>query len=220
MLHDNDFETNNNNGDNAHNNDVSIENDGVGTQQYHVTNKPTEIQDQTSATSTIFRRKRKRLEEKLETYIDNYQLPKAQTNEERSDDMDFFRSLLPIIAPLTMSQKIKVRMEIMKLLLSYTDTPVPQNIVPSTSYASNAFLQQSSQFRRHDGQQQYIYSTSEQPQVAEKITKKQHFYMPSQPPSILTQLTPQHHRSFQNITTQNSPPTLPQLTTPSTDTQS
>lgn len=116
--------------------------------------------------------------------------------------MQFFRSLLPILTPLSMFQKLKVRMAIMNLLLPYT---VSQNIL--TLNPSDAFVQPTPQFSRHDSQKQYPYTTS-QPQVA---NFRHYNNTLSQPTSLLTQLTPQYHRTLQTVTTRSSPPTLSQL---------
>nr|CAD7445933.1 unnamed protein product [Timema bartmani] len=64
------------------------------------------------------RKRRKNLEQKIESYIDSYQQEKTRrTKEPNCDNMDFFSSLLPLIKPLPLHQRIKFRMDVMKLAL-------------------------------------------------------------------------------------------------------
>jgi hypothetical protein len=77
--------------------------------------------------STLQRRRRRKLEQKIEDYIDSYQREKiARTEEPSCDDMDFFRSLLPLIKPLPLYQKMKFRMDVMKMAMEYLKSPVHQ----------------------------------------------------------------------------------------------
>ncbi|KAK9694919.1 Alcohol dehydrogenase transcription factor Myb/SANT-like [Popillia japonica] len=150
ILPDNNSETHNIDEDERNN--EGSEKDGEETGEQNGFNEATPNHTSTNATTTAHTRKRKRLEEKLETYyIDNYQQPKPPTKEENSDDMQFFRSLLPILTPLSMFQKLKVRMAIMNLLLPYT---VSQNIL--TLNPSDAFVQPTPQFSRHDSHKIYL----------------------------------------------------------------
>nr|CAD7432598.1 unnamed protein product [Timema monikensis] len=78
-------------------------------------------------TNSYNRSKRKN----LDNYLKNFQRKPQQKEGESNDDMDFFRSLIPIIKDLPVEEKIKFRIDIMKITLEYKQrfpdpTPIQQ----------------------------------------------------------------------------------------------
>lgn len=57
--------------------------------------------------------------EKVGVCLNPFQLQEAPKTEESSDDVDFFRSLLPMLRTMPMQEKLKFRMDVMKTLLDY-----------------------------------------------------------------------------------------------------
>lgn len=69
------------------------------------------------------RRKKPNLEQKIEHYINTLQKQSVRrTNLENSDDMSFFSSLLPTVQTLKNVDKLKFRVDVMNLLISYSET--------------------------------------------------------------------------------------------------
>nr|CAD7579283.1 unnamed protein product [Timema californicum] len=70
-------------------------------------------------TNSYYRSKRKNYDSKLENYPKNFQREPQEKEGESNDDIDFFRSLIPIIKDLPVEEKIKFRIDVMKLTLEY-----------------------------------------------------------------------------------------------------
>ncbi|RZF49255.1 hypothetical protein LSTR_LSTR002876 [Laodelphax striatellus] len=68
--------------------------------------------------SVTERRKKRRIECELENYLDLLQKAR-NSNAEECDDLNFFKSLLPIVKPLPIADKIKLRTEFMKIAYDY-----------------------------------------------------------------------------------------------------
>ena len=92
------------------------------------------LEDQSVSASTVHRRAAKRLERKIEDYMDNLNLQKVGRTETcvhaaPCDDMAFFQSLLPIVQTLPLHQKMLLRMDMMKLAVEYSEKnyQVPQS---------------------------------------------------------------------------------------------
>ncbi|XP_058817918.1 uncharacterized protein LOC131681228 [Topomyia yanbarensis] len=66
--------------------------------------------------------------------------PEEPPAKEESDDMIFFRSLLPLVEPLSLRQKMKFRIEMTKMALDFSenDAALPKSREPSASSGSVA----------------------------------------------------------------------------------
>lgn len=75
------------------------------------------------STSTTQRRRRRTtfMEQNVRNYIDSYDRERMDRVEEPSscDDMDFFRSMLPLIQVLPLYERMKFRMDVMRIGLEY-----------------------------------------------------------------------------------------------------
>lgn len=96
--------------------------------------QPDDTPPSSRSSSTIYRRKRATLEQKVEKYIDEASKSKALPQEPNSDDMDFFRSLLPMLSSLTVQEKIRFRMDVLRTLDGYNQrTPNFPPCAPATA---------------------------------------------------------------------------------------
>lgn len=90
---------------------------------------------------SIYRHKKKGIESKIEKYVDSYdtkQQKKQKCDEDEGDDINFFKSLLPVVQPWPLQEKLKFRIEVMNLAMGYAE----RNRALSAVYKrrSNVFL--------------------------------------------------------------------------------
>lgn len=96
----------------------------------------------TPSNSTLFRKKKSTLENKLMQYIDSHtkQPPVIQNQPPETDDMAFFRSLQPNLDTLSPNEKLSFRIDVMQLLTRYTNKQPNQyvhsftNVTPTPHY--------------------------------------------------------------------------------------
>uniref|UniRef100_A0A1B6E3K1 BESS domain-containing protein n=1 Tax=Clastoptera arizonana TaxID=38151 RepID=A0A1B6E3K1_9HEMI len=131
-----------------------------------------------SSMSTVFRRRKQRLESKIENYIDSYEKAKQYSAADECDDLNFLKSLLPLVKPLPIHKKIKLRMDFMKIAYEYSlnssteiiappmsiTTPTPRSNDASTSTTTQITAQQ-----LPSDNNWFQYPTSKQSQVHFKL---------------------------------------------------
>lgn len=142
-------------------------------QHSYVSNEP--------STSTMYRRKKKNMEEKLGTYMEVMsRQSEATMSQQKDDDYNFLLSILPIMKKLSDVEKLKCRCDIMQLLMRYTTqsqyvvqpTPVniqfasPQHFEPNMSgltHEKNLFYNQQHQMIHQPPLSQYQGAVNNRP---------------------------------------------------------
>lgn len=97
-----------------------------------------------SSASSMYRHAKKGLQSKIEKYIDSFEAYKKQKcDKDDGDDLNFFKSLLPVVEPWPLQEKLKFRIEVMNLAMEYaernrahaiTHVALPDNQLPTATH--------------------------------------------------------------------------------------
>jgi len=120
-----------------------------------VTATPVGNEVSSQSTSTYFRRKKAKLEDKLENYMDAMTKRQAVMDLVDDEDFAFFRSLLPNVKRLPIGDKLQFQSDVLHLLINYTNkVQNQQQIGPLQQYGH----------QQHYGLQQYQRPYQSNPQ--------------------------------------------------------
>lgn len=79
------------------------------------------------STSTEYRRKKRKMEDKFEKYLEVVTRRELEKCEDEDEDKSFFTSLIPSVKRLTATDKMQFKADVMQLLISYTNKPQLQH---------------------------------------------------------------------------------------------